>query len=887
MKKLHVLKTLFGLGLGAFLFLSYSSNPPNGHTGGPGEGTCANCHGGGSYNGTVSITGIPSTIQANTIYNVQITINASAGSPVAGGFQLMSLNGSNNNAGTLIVVNGAETGIDTEGGRTYMEHRVPKSFSGNSVTWNFDWQAPNGPNNEQITFYFVGNMVNLNNNTTGDMPVTGLFTGTVQGAADPLFVSVDYENDIDCFGGSNGSLTAFPTGGTPPYGYVWSNGMMGQTISGLPAGQYTVTVSDGAGMTATGSYTLEQPPALVVFEDNIDPFTCNAPAMVYLNASGGSPGYDFEWSTGANGQVSPVWPHQLPVSVTVTDAKNCTSIFIISTLPADTLSPVAQAQGGMLTCSVPAINLSSSGSDQGSCIAYEWSGPGGFSSFEANPLVNAPGDYTLTVTNICNGCSATAQTIVIEDKTLPTITINFPIDTFTCSVKLIEIDACFSQGTGYAWTTQNGIIAYGADSCVLGVNQPGDYTLIHSDPTNGCTSVTLVSVGGTGAPQITLDSLRNVRCNGGTDGYAAIAIHWGASPYTLLWPDSSMLLIRNDLAAGQYIITVTDDAQCQVVDTIMMSQPVPINLNLDVSHETAPDADDGMASVDPANGNPPYAILWSTGDSTNTISGLAPGSYSVTVTDSLGCSRNLSFFISPFGCSLEISADVTDVACHGEETGSITLHVTNPEGSYTISWDNGAAGNQLDQLTAGTYSVEVVDSLGCAAQGSYVINEPDAIVISLDSLNDASAPGNEDGAIFITIIGGTGSYAIEWYNDKGLLVGNTEDLIDVPSGVYEVCITDENDCTECSSYTIQANATEPVWMENVKLFPNPVRDWLTIQLPTNGLFNVQILSSIGQTYYQATQNGTVHIAADQWPTGMYVVRLIDIHGNTGSVRIVR
>lgn len=887
MKKIHVLKGIFGLGLGVFLLLSFSSNPPNGRTEGPGEGSCANCHGGGAYSGTVSISGIPTTIEANTTYNVQITINASAGSPAAGGFQLMALNSSNNNVGTLMVVNGAETGIDTEGGRTYMEHRGPKSFAGNNVTWNFDWKAPSGPNNEQITFYFIGNMVNLNNNTTGDVPVTGTFTGTLQGAADPLSVEVEIENSIDCFGGNTGSLMAVPTGGTPPFSYAWSNGMSGQTITGLGAGTYTVTVSDNAGMAASGSKTLTQPSALNIFEESIEPFTCTAPATVSVNANGGTPGYTFSWSNGNNGTTGTVWPNQLPLTITVMDDNNCTSNLVLNNLPADTLSPIAQAQGGTLTCSKPSVNLSSAGSEQGPCINYLWTGPGGFSSNEENPLVNDPGLYTLTVTNTCTGCTSSAQATVIEDKLQPLIIIDIPTDTFTCSTPFLAINACFSQGVGYTWSTQNGSILFGADSCIVGVDQPGDYFVSLSNPTNGCTLQMEVTIAGIGAPRIFVDSLRNLLCHGDTNGYVGLSVHWGLSPYEILWPDSSMLLIRSDLAAGQYIVTVTDDAQCQVVDTIMISQPVPINLNLDVSHETAPDADDGMAIVNPVNGNPPYAILWSTGDSTNIISGLAPGSYSVTVTDSLGCSRNLSFVISPYGCSLEISADVTDVACHGEETGSITLHVTNTEGSYTITWDNGAAGDQLDQLTAGTYSVEVVDSLGCSALGTYVINEPDAIVISLDSLNDVSAPGNEDGGIFITVNGGTGSYAFEWYNDKGVLVGNTEDLMDVPPGLYEVCITDENDCTECRSYTIQVNVTETAWMEYVKLFPNPVRDWLTIQLPAEGFFSVQIMSSLGQTYFQAARSRTLQISVDQWPTGMYIVRLFDMNGNVGSVRIVR
>ncbi|MBK7343428.1 MAG: hypothetical protein IPJ06_10265 [Saprospiraceae bacterium] len=176
--------TLLGVVLCTILFFSNSSNPPNKRTGAPGDdGTCADgCHGGGGFSGTVDISGLPSTIQAGQVYTITLTATATAGSPSTGGFQILALNEANQNVGDLIVTNGAETGTNTQSGREYMEHRGDKTYSGNSVSWTFNWQAPNGPNDEEITLWFVSVMANNNMENSGDNVITNTFTGTITGA---------------------------------------------------------------------------------------------------------------------------------------------------------------------------------------------------------------------------------------------------------------------------------------------------------------------------------------------------------------------------------------------------------------------------------------------------------------------------------------------------------------------------------------------------------------------------------------------------------------------------------------------------------------------------------------------------------------------------------
>ena len=606
---------------------------------------------------------------------------------------------------------------------------------------SFASEPVNGPNKMETTIHCSGNRV-VSGEPTEHVEPSASLAGDLMEAGGPLWVTIDGNYGMKCHGGTAPHMIAFANDGTPPYSYLWSNGSTEQTQYDVPAGTYSVTVTDATGATAVFSTTIPQPDLISAYEDFVIPFTCTAPAIVTVGANGGSPPYYYEWSNGGSGPTNSVSPGDLPVTVTVTDKHSCPAdTFIISTLPADTAAPLIMATGGELTCKNPEINLSAEGSDMGPCIEYYWEGPGGFQAYEANPEVSEPGMYTFTLTNICNGCTASASAEITEDMVMPVIEVAIPVDTFSCGISVIEIDACSSEGSGFSWSTANGMIAFGADSCVLGVALPGVYTLNLTNPDDGCTATHDITIGGLGAPLQQIDSIQHVSCYGATDGYVGLSVQGGIAPYAFLWPDSSALMARSDLGAGSYVITITDSTGCQSSDTLTILQPDPILLNLDLNHESAPGANDGSAMIDPLQGVPPYVILWNTGDTTLTLTGLAPGAYGVTVTDSIGCSIQDTFQITPFACPLALEAVTTSLACHGDQTGSIELIINNPIGSYTILWGNGANGKILDSLGAAIYTVEIEDSVGCIAMGSYEITAPPPLEIMLDSLIGETTSG--------------------------------------------------------------------------------------------------------------------------------------------------
>lgn len=144
------------------------NNPPAGRTGAPGETTCAasGCHSGGTYTGTVSISGIPDTITANQSYVITLTHASNA---VRAGFELTCLDNANVKCGTLTA--GTGTSVATSGGRQYVRQSAPKTLSNGSTSWSFTWKAPASISGNQATFYFASLAANGNGNKTGDNPL--------------------------------------------------------------------------------------------------------------------------------------------------------------------------------------------------------------------------------------------------------------------------------------------------------------------------------------------------------------------------------------------------------------------------------------------------------------------------------------------------------------------------------------------------------------------------------------------------------------------------------------------------------------------------------------------------------------------------------------------
>ncbi|GAI18601.1 unnamed protein product, partial [marine sediment metagenome] len=206
---------------------------------------------------------------------------------------------------------------------------------------------------------------------------------------------------------------------------------------------------------------------------------------------------------------------------------------------------------------------------------------------------------------------------------------------------------------------------------------------------------------------------------------------------------------------------------------------------------------DGTATANASGGSGTYDYQWSNGQTTNPAVNLCPGAYSLTVTDTYGCTVTDNVAITEPG-AITLNLTRTDVLCKGECTGTANVNVTSGGTSpFTYQWDNGAGTTSNPTgLCANTYSVTVTDANDCTATGSIVVDEP-ATSISLTPSHTDATCGDSDGSATVSVTGGTGSYTYEWST------GGTENTISgLFAGVYTVTVTDDNGCTETETINV-------------------------------------------------------------------------------------
>ncbi len=860
-----------GIILGALVWLANSSNPPTGYTGAPFDGHCNNCHTGNAngYNGTVSVSGLPSTISPNTTYNLNIDLTAIAGSPSRGGFQLVVVDGNNANCGNLANING-QAGTEFSGGREYIEQRGSKIFSGGSVEWDFQWTSPASVAGNTVKVYFIGNFCN-GSGSSGDFPIAAAATFDFAGGP-PVSAFISSTSNVSCFGGNDGSATVEASGGTPPYTYLWSNGQTGQTAINLPAGNYTVTVTGSGGSgTATTTASISQPPVLNQTVTVSAPLSCLQPVATATAAAGGgvSP-YTYAWSDGQTGsQASFTAPGNY--TVVVTDAEGCTKLNTV-TISGNTTPPtVAATPGDVITCVQSTTTVSGAGSSQGPNISYQWTTSNGNIVAGAQTLtatVGAAGTYVLRVTNSANGCTAVASAVVTSNTTPPTAAVN--VGLLTCATPSTTIQTTPSLPSTFNWTGPNGFVSTAQNPVV---EQPGTYNLVLTANQNGCTGTGVITVNQNIVPPpvTTTDGLLN--CVAATDTLVAssnnnVAYAWtGPGGYAANTPNAIVS------APGLYIVAVTDSLNgCTASDTAQVTQNiVPPVASAQTPAEITCDEPviqlDGTASSQGQN----FVYAWSTANG-RIVSGaqtLTPtvdtiGAYILLVTNqSNGCLARDTVSVTQAPPLTDTISSLIPARCNGAADGSATVSASGGSGNYVFLWSTGDTTATADGLVAGTYSVTVEDGNGCTQVAAATITEP-AELAGNASATPETANGANDGSATAAPSGGTAPYQYSW---------NTGDtaaaILNLAPGNYTVTVADANGCVSFQSVTVNSFNCNL----SAQLSVTPVR----CHGAADGIASVDLQGAVAPvTYLWSTGDTTA--TATGLSAGVYTVDILDAAG---------
>ena len=296
----------------------------------------------------------------------------------------------------------------------------------------------------------------------------------------------------------------------------------------------------------------------------------------------------------------------------------------------------------------------------------------------------------------------------------------------------------------------------------------------------------------------------------------------------------------------------------------------------------------GTATANPSGGIFPYTYLWSLsagGQTTQTITGLCTGTYTVTVTDAIGSDTTATVTITQPTILAANIVQPTNVTCNGLCNGSATASASGGTPGYIFLWDPAAAGQTsatASNLCAGNYSVTVTDDNGCTTTQTVTITQPNVLVSGIAPPTDATCDGFCNGSATVSASGGTPGYTFVW---NTVPIQTTASAIGLCAGNYSVTVTDANGCIGSNSnVTIIALYATPtasfIYQPQPTTILNPV-----IQFTDSSVFNISSwLWNFGdpENASSSLQNPN-HTYTD---TGEYIVKLIvtDIHGCMDTVQ---
>ncbi len=668
----------------------------------------------------------------------------------------------------------------------------------------------NSPNTVGTACNYVDAGVSLG----GKLSLIGLpnFVTSIFNPFPAITASIASSSSPSCAGRSDGSAVASATGGNGTFTYSWSNGLSGATVSSLAAGTYTVTVSGVAGSgcssgpsTNISTVTITDPTAIAITTSSSPESCSQSNGAVWITAvSNGNPSYTYSWSSGISAVTSSNLVHGT-YTVTVTDATGCSA-----TQSASVFEPVP------LTASV-SVSQTSCGNSNGSVVVTATNGSPGYSykwsnGSNAATISSLPASgFTVTVTDSW-GCSVTTEAI-LNASSSPTALIQaasnptcFGLNNGSAAVTVFGGTANYT----YTWSPSGGA---GATASGIGANT---YTVTVTDA-DGCTGTSTVLVT---APSVIDPVSGSLSASCGSPNGTAFASSTGGTPaYSYSWNTGSTDSVVSGLISGSYSLTVTDAKGCtQSLVQVVNNTGGPALSSGILSEPSCNGSSNGSAQVGISGGTPGYSYSWSNGSTSFngaisgsglTLSDLSAGTYSVTITDAIGCQAQSTVSItapSALISSLPVSANVS---CFGGSNGMIVCNVTGGTPGYTYSWSNGLTGTcsiglviPVSGLGTGDYSITITDANSCTSSSAITLTQPSAIVPDMNA-TDASC-GASNGSAEASATGGTGSYLFVWSNGFSGATGSGS-LVSVSgllAGNYTVTVTDGNSCTVTAVTTV-------------------------------------------------------------------------------------
>lgn len=737
------------------------------------------------------------------------------------------------------------------------------SFSGDGIIGNQFSPSIAGPGEHNIIY------------TYSNSEACSAYSEQIITVSEPIIINLLGTNTT-CYSKNNGSIAAEISGGQGELNINWSTGANNtNNLENLFAGIYKITVTDSWNCSESNNITITQPEQLNIDFSIVENPLCHndSNGNITINVTGGTNPYYYNWND-LNNSTSPSI-HNLPsgnYEVIITDYNSCTGTASINLINPEPLNAYISSFSDVNCGNENSGTASVSATGGTSPYSYIWSDANNSTSPSITGL--AAGIYVVSV-NDANNCSTSASVTISNPGELSIIVNSQNI---ICSHNLGSAQVIIQTGQepfSYQWST-------GQNTGYISNLQAGTYTITVTDD-NNCKSTeqVIISIEGSINAGI-IQNIENI-CFGDSNAELFAQSINAIEPLNYHWSNGVNTALNNNLPAGIYEVFLTDAWGCTGSATKEVKEGEKINITPTITAFGCHGDSNGSISIQISGGQSPYDILWSNGSTSNYITDLAAGSYSVTINDANSCLTIESYSVVNPSAPLYLNILKKDISCYGYSDGEIQINAIGGMPEYTYLWEynnNSFTGSSASNLAKGTYYITVLDSQNCDFDTLVVIAEPKHIEYSFISVNP-SCIGNDDGYVEVSVIGGYPPYNISWNNQTA----SAEIITGLSQGVYTFTLTDNAGCSletntvfliddnaEClkipNAFSPNGDGINETWIiENIENYP-----WAVIQVfnrwgqlmfegkgnaaPWDGTWNGKIVPTGGYIYTVDLLNGT-------------------------------
>lgn len=685
---------------------------------------------------------------------------------------------------------------------------------------------------------------------------------------DSLVASILEISGVNCFNSTDAELEGVVTGGTGTYTYTWSTGVPnGSMVTEVGAGLLGLDVMDENGCSASDATLLVNPAPLVTVIKSI-PNVCNGGSTgraIVTDVFGGTGPYSYSWNVVA---IDTNLIENLPAGdyiVETSDANNCVVIDTITVgEPDPTLLEFTTTDVSCNGGATGTITVVPNPFDPFLPYQYDWDA--NVTNSSGNTASNLDvGTYSVTVTDIF-GCSVEGSTEVqTEEEMLTQFTIEDP-DCWNTSDGAISVEV--SGGVypyTYTWSDGGSIDSTRVD--LVG----GNYILTITDASL-CEVIDTIAL--LTPDSIAIDLTANdPTCFGLTDGSVINATSGGTGLLTFDWGGGVITADLANVGAGDYTLVVIDENACQNTQSISLSEPDLLVVDLDKIDDSCDQIPDGELVANVSGGTEPYNYFWEgLAGNTDVQSGLNAGIYMVTVVDDNGCEViETDTITSPDPLTIDLT--LVDVTCFGGTDGSAEVVLLTGTAPLVYEWSDNSDLPNLSGLNQGSYSVTITDDNDCMVESTFDINQPGQISASFSTENPSCFDTTDGTAEATNVYYGGVTTDISVFDFNWLGTGQTGiNATDLDGQTYYVEIIDGLGCTVLDSIILVSPAEMITNFTEVE--PVSCLDF------EDAIVEVNTILGTGPYTYQwdAAANNQTGPIASNLGAGLYEVTVIDDNG---------